>query len=1108
MTTLTGTAGNDTLLGSVDGDVLDGSAGEDTLLGDAGNDTLIGGDGNDSLQGGPGSDVIDGGAGADAVDYHADPAGVTVVLVAGAATVTDGWGNIDALSNIENFTGSLYGDNFTGDAGDTSAFGLSGNDVINGGAGNDALHGNDGNDSLIGGAGNDSLYGDDSHLGETGNDTLIGGSGRDYLEGSGGNDWLVGDAGNDSLNGGTGADTLLGGAGADHLDGGVAGPDSVFDYASYEDAPTGVVASLATGTAQDGWGETDTLVNIDGLIGSAHADALTGGSDSRWFNGYKFEWFIGGAGNDTIDGGRGTTAAMDAGNFEINSVNYSTSTSGVNVDLAAGTASDGLGGTDTLIGINMVWGSAQADTLTGGNAAMDYTEQFEGGGGNDVIHGGSGIDWVMYRLSTSGANVNLTTGTATDGLGGTDTFTGIEGAIGSNYADTMLGGSGNEYFQGRAGNDSIDGGGGTDRIQYNGDYDANGDGLGVVVNLSSGTKSNSWRGVGYNLAAGTAVDGWGNTDTLSNIEDIRGSIYADVLFGSAGANVIDGWRGGDLLVGGAGNDTLDGGTVGPDNDFDYVSYLDAPTTSTGVTVNLGAGTATDGWGNTDTLLNIDGVYGSAYNDSLTGGSNSQWFSGLKFEWFIGGAGNDSIDGGRGTTVAMNAGNFEINLVRYHTSTSGVNVNLATGIASDGFGGTDTLTGINTVWGSNYADTLTGGNAAMDYMEQFNGSGGADTIDGGSGFDWITFRDSPSAAWVDMANGTATDGFDSDTVTVGIQPYTDTFSNIEGAIGSDHADTLLGGGANESFQGRAGNDSIDGGAGTDRIQYSSDYDADGDGFGVTLNLATGIATDGWGHTDTLANIENVTGSIYADILVGNGANNVIDGGRGNDSLLGGGGNDLLDGGRGADQMEGGSGNDLYLVDHRFDQISELADGGIDSVSAKAGHVLADNVENLFLTGSITLRSGGFFGRKSTTIDLNSDGTGNAADNLLRGNRGHNQLDGLGGNDTLLGGAGADVLQGGTGADRLVGGAGADVFAFGAGDGGAGLAAADMLYDFADGIDRIALTGGLSFADLTISQGTDAAAGNTIVRTNSGEYLAVLLNTTPNSVTALDFLMLNG
>ncbi|MCM2309135.1 MAG: hypothetical protein NDI91_16890 [Sulfuritalea sp.] len=203
------------------------------------------------------------------------------------------------------------------------------------------------------------------------------------------------------------------------------------------------------------------------------------------------------------------------------------------------------------------------------------------------------------------------------------------------------------------------------------------------------------------------------------------------------------------------------------------------------------------------------------------------------------------------------------------------------------------------------------------------------------------------------------------------------------------------------------------------------------------------------------------------------------------------------------MEGGTGNDLYVVDHRFDQITELADSGFDSVSARASHVLTDNVENLYLTGSVTLRSGGFFSRKTTTIDLNSDGTGNASDNLLRGNRGHNQLDGLGGNDTLLGGAGADVLNGGTGADRLVGGAGADVFVFAAGDGGAGLAAADMLYDFEDGIDRIALAGGLDFAGLSITQGADTAVGNTVIGAGSGEYLVVLLNVSPGSITAADF-----
>ncbi|MCM2306595.1 MAG: hypothetical protein NDI91_03870, partial [Sulfuritalea sp.] len=64
--------------------------------------------------------------------------------------------------------------------------------------------------------------------------------------------------------------------------------------------------------------------------------------------------------------------------------------------------------------------------------------------------------------------------------------------------DTLVGGVDGDVLDGGAGNDSIDGGGGTDRIQYNSDFDANGDGLGVVVNLSSGTKSNSWRGVSYN----------------------------------------------------------------------------------------------------------------------------------------------------------------------------------------------------------------------------------------------------------------------------------------------------------------------------------------------------------------------------------------------------------------------------------------------------------------------------------------------------------------------------------------------------------------------------------------------------------------------------------
>ena len=283
-------------------------------------------------------------------------------------------------------------------------------------------------------------------------------------------------------------------------------------------------------------------------------------------------------------------------------------------------------------------------------------------------------------------------------------------------------------------------------------------------------------------------------------------------------------------------------------------------------------------------------------------------------------------------------------------------------------------------------------------------------------------------------------------------------------------------------------------------------------GVIHELSGGSSADllNWAGNASVrllddAGDDSLSGGDGADFVSAGIGDDVLLGKLGNDTLLGGDGNDLLNGGRGADRMEGGNGNDVYVVDQRFDQIIELADSGIDSVSARAGHVLADNVENLYLTGSVTVRNGGFFGRKTVSVDLSIDGTGNEADNLLRGNRGHNQLDGLGGNDTLLGGAGADILNGGTGADRLVGGAGGDVFVFAAGDGGSTLAAADLLYDFEDGIDRIALAGGLAFADLTISQGngTDTAAGNTVIGTGSGEYLAVLLNLSPGSITAADF-----
>src|SRR5262245_22116868 len=103
--------------------------------------------------------------------------------------------------------------------------------------------------------------------------------------------------------------------------------------------------------------------------------------------------------------------------------------------------------------------------------------------------------------------------------------------------------------------------------------------------------------------------------------------------------VINGTSGNDTLISGNGDDTIDGFAG-----FDFVSYASAVS---GVTVDLGAGTATGGAGN-DTLLNIEAVLGSNFNDTLTGDAQGNWIDGGGgADTFFGNAGNDGLVGGTG-----------------------------------------------------------------------------------------------------------------------------------------------------------------------------------------------------------------------------------------------------------------------------------------------------------------------------------------------------------------------------------------------------------------------------------------------------------------------------
>ncbi len=166
---------------------------------------------------------------------------------------------------------------------------------------------------------------------------------------------------------------------------------------------------------------------------------------------------------------------------------------------------------------------------------------------------------------------------------------------------------------------------------------------------------------------------------------------------------------------------------------------------------------------------------------------------------------------------------------------------------------------------------------------------------------------------------------------------------------------------------------------------------------------------------VAEVTNATGGAGDELLTGGPLGDLLRGRGGSDTLLGLAGDDRLDGGAGADRMEGGAGNDRYTVDEAGDLVMELADGGLDLVTASITYVLPEAVEQLVLSGLAPL-----------------SGTGNALDNRITGNAAGNLLAGEGGSDSLYGGLGEDRLIGGDGQDSLDGGGGADEMQGGAGD----------------------------------------------------------------------------
>jgi Ca2+-binding RTX toxin-like protein len=183
------------------------------------------------------------------------------------------------------------------------------------------------------------------------------------------------------------------------------------------------------------------------------------------------------------------------------------------------------------------------------------------------------------------------------------------------------------------------------------------------------------------------------------------------------------------------------------------------------------------------------------------------------------------------------------------------------------------------------------------------------------------------------------------------------------------------------------------ASTISISYNPPSNATTSGFitdlaGNKLAAITSQAVDTYSSSTNIS--KSGIASAYKNLILTGSAPSTGYGNTQNNTITGNDANNILDGLAGADTMLGGLGDDTYVVDNIGDLITELVSAGTDTVQSTIAHTLADNLENLMLLGSAAI-----------------NGTGNTANNILKGNAGANVLNGNGGTDTLIGGLGNDT-----------------------------------------------------------------------------------------------------
>lgn len=757
---ITGNDGDNFLIGSGGADTIDALDGSDVVFGDGNHaesvsfggcwwssghtNTLNGGDGNDVIEGGFAMDNIDGGSGDDElmpfnrelpedfpegcimVDPYADDLvggdGIDTVAYDGfpekievtlEGVNNDGWLADDNVhADIENIRGGAKGDVLMGSNANNIIQGAGGGDLITGGAGSDDLSGEDGPDRILA---------EDSEI-----DNVSCGDQNDSVQ-TDASDQVAGDC--ESIN------QVLPSVSVD--DGTL-----IFDSPGQESDNLVVRYGLQDGYMNMLTGEP--LYQID--LGSS---ALIAGEGCTQYGA-----------NEARCGGWG----VDSASFLMGDMNDFVQFFSVGYETASIFGGDGA---------DQLAGSAAVDTLSGGNG----DDSLRGFGGADVFVGGDGNDTADYYVSSQPVNISLD-GLANDGaleegdmIGNDveqafgspfdDVYVGNEANnwfLGSNGDDVASGGAGNDSFFMGAGNDTVNGGEGHDILwgesgtnQITGGPGNDGGTINADDDYQGGDGtdwahfSNATSGVTVSLDD-VANDGMAgaSANIHSDVENVFGSPYDDVINGSSENNYLAGWSGNDHLqagegsdvyAGDAGNDTFADSSLDPDNfaggaDHDSINYFDR---SADLNISID-GNPNDGEAGENDNVNdeIESVNLGTGNDVFTGSAGSNFV--------VAGDGNDIVDLGEGNdNVVPGSGNDVIiggpghDGVGYNERNEDINVSFDD-VANDGIAGeTDNVgTDFESIQGGNGNDTITG-SPANEYL---SGNGGNDTIRGNGGADYL------------------------------------------------------------------------------------------------------------------------------------------------------------------------------------------------------------------------------------------------------------------------------------------------------------------------------------------------------------------------------------